>query len=324
MPPLLFFLFFCILAIVLVATALGWQFLETQRRKQVTGILRTLEGKPREEEVEGTILMDPPDTDNPLRRLATRLNISIVLEASLQQSGLNWSLNQLFAAMGIGALAGIVLGVWLNLFVFWPISSVLFGTALGALPYFFVRFKQRRRLAAFEEQFPEALDFLARSMRAGHAFSVSLEMLGSESADPLGQEFRTLFNEQNLGAPLEVAFENMLRRFPTVDVRFFASSVMLQKQTGGNLSEILLRLAYVIRERVRLKGQVRAISAHGRLTAGILTAMPILLMIALLFVAPGYLQGLARDPDGKWLILAAIISQLLGYYFIRRIIRIKI
>jgi tight adherence protein B len=226
--------------------------------------------------------------------------------------------------MGIAALAGIILGWWLNLFVFWPLSSLLFGVALGALPYAYVRFKRQRRMAAFEEQFPEALDFLARSMRAGHAFSVSLEMLGAESPEPLGQEFRTLFNEQNLGAPMEVAFENMLRRFPLVDVRFFASSVMLQKQTGGNLSEILLRLAYVIRERVRLKGQVRAISAHGRLTAAILTAMPIVLMLALFFVAPGYLQGMARDPDGKYMILAAIVSQFLGYYFIRRIIRIKI
>ena len=226
--------------------------------------------------------------------------------------------------MAIAAVAGIILGWWVNLFVFWPLSSLLFGAALGALPYGYVRFKRQRRMAAFEEQFPEALDFLARSMRAGHAFSVSLEMLGAESPEPLGQEFRTLFNEQNLGAPLEVAFENMLRRFPLVDVRFFASSVMLQKQTGGNLSEILLRLAYVIRERVRLKGQVRAISAHGRLTAGILTAMPVVLMLVLFIVAPGYLQGMARDPDGKYMILAAIVAQFLGYYFIRRIIRIKI
>src|ERR1700681_823978 len=178
--------------------------------------------------------------------------------------------------MGVAAVAGIILGIWLNLFVFWPLSGLLFAIGLGALPYAYVRFKRRRRMAAFEEQFPEALDFLARSMRAGHAFSVSLEMLGAESPEPLGQEFRTLFNEQNLGAPLEVAFENMLRRFPLADV---------------------------IRERVRLKGQVRALSAHGRLTAGILTAMPVVLMFALFFVAPGYLQGMARDPAGKYLIL---------------------
>ena len=118
-----------------------------------------------------------------------------------------------------------------------------------------------------EEQFPESLDFLARSMRAGHAFSISLEMLGEEMADPLGQEYRTLFNEQNLGAPLDVALRNFAERVPLLDVRFFTSSVLLQKQTGGNLSEILGRLAYVIRERFRLKGQVKAASAHGRMTA---------------------------------------------------------
>ncbi len=322
MPPLLFFLFFCILAVVLVAMALALHFLETQRKKQVTGILRTLEGKPAEEE--STILLEPPNPENPLQRLVSSLNLSQTLESTLQQSGLNWSLNQLLIATGIAAVAGIIVGWQLNLFVLWPLSSLMFGIAFASLPYAYIRFKRQRRFTAFEEQFPEALDFLARSMRAGHAFSVSLEMLGAESPDPLGLEFRTLFNEQNLGAPLEVAFDNMLRRFPIVDVRFFVSSVMLQKQTGGNLSEILLRLAYVIRERVRLKGQVKAISAHGRLTAGILTLMPIGLMLALFFVAPGYLQGMARDPDGKYLIFAAIVSQLLGYYFIRKIIRIKI
>ncbi|HLK19077.1 MAG TPA: type II secretion system F family protein [Bryobacteraceae bacterium] len=323
MPPLLFFLFFCILAIVLVATAFGLHVLESQRKKQVTGILRTLEGKGRDEE-ETNILLDPPNPDNPLQRLAANLKIRETLEDSLLQSGLSWTLNETITGMGIAAAVGVLLGFWLNIFVFWPLSCLVFGLALGSLPYAYVRFKRQRRMTAFEEQFPEALDFLARSMRAGHAFSVSLEMLGSESPEPLGQEFRTLFNEQNLGAPLEVAFANMQRRFPLVDVRFFISSVMLQKQTGGNLSEILLRLAYVIRERVRLKGQVRAISAHGRLTAGILTVMPVVMVIALLFVAPGYLQGMVRDPDGKYMILAAIVSQLLGYYFIRKIIRIKI
>ncbi len=224
----------------------------------------------------------------------------------------------------MAATVGVLLGWKMNLLIYKPISIVVFGLVGAILPYAWVRFKRGRRFAAFEEEFPEALDFLARSMRAGHAFSISLEMLGQESPEPLGAEFRTLFNEQNLGAPLEVCFANMLRRVPLIDVRFFVSSVMLQKQTGGNLSEILVRLSYVIRERFQLKGSVKAASAHGRLTAMILTLMPIVLMFALFWVAPGYLQGMAKDPDGKWLILAACISQLLGYYFIRRIIRIKV
>jgi tight adherence protein B len=149
-------------------------------------------------------------------------------------------------------------------------------------------------------------------------------MLGEEMADPLGQEFRALFNEQNLGAPIDLALRNFTMRVPLLDVRFFTSSVLLQKQTGGNLSEILSRLAYVIRERFRLKGQVKAASAHGRLTATILTLLPVVTMLALLFVAPGYLQGMAEDSDGKYLIGGAIVAQVLGNFFIKKIINIKV
>ena len=149
-------------------------------------------------------------------------------------------------------------------------------------------------------------------------------MIGEDMADPLGQEFRTLFNEQNLGAPLDLALRNFGQRVPLLDARFFISSVLLQKQTGGNLSEILQRLSYVIRERFRLKGQVKAASAHGRLTATILTVLPIATMLGLLIVAPGYLQGMAADSDGKWLIGGAVAAQVLGNYFIKRIINIKV
>jgi tight adherence protein B len=143
-------------------------------------------------------------------------------------------------------------------------------------------------------------------------------------ADPLGQEFRALFNEQNLGAPLDIALRNFTLRVPLLDVRFFTSSVLLQKQTGGNLSEILSRLAYVIRERFRLKGQVKAASAHGRLTATILALLPVATMLGLLFVAPGYLQSMAADDDGKWMIGGAIFAQILGNFFIKKIINIKV
>ena len=132
-------------------------------------------------------------------------------------------------------------------------------------------------------------------MRAGHAFSISLEMLGEEMADPLGQEFRALFNEQNLGAPIDIALRNFTTRVPLLDVRFFTSSVLLQKQTGGNLSEILSRLAYVIRERFRLKGQVKAASAHGRLTATILTLLPVATMLACSLWLPAICRAWRRS-----------------------------
>ena len=242
----------------------------------------------------------------------------------IQQAGLNWSPTRLIAAMGLAMIPGLGIGAIMPFLLNGPTTAVTLALTFGALPYLIVRKKRSKRLATMEEQFPEALDFLARSMRAGHAFSISLEMLGEEMADPLGQEFRALFNEQNLGAPLDIALRNFAMRVPLLDVRFFTSSVLLQKQTGGNLSEILSRLAYVIRERFRLKGQVKAASAHGRLTATILTLLPVCTMLALLVVAPGYLQGMAADPDGKWLIGGAIFAQVLGNFFIKKIINIKV
>jgi tight adherence protein B len=226
--------------------------------------------------------------------------------------------------MAIAAIIGLVLGTMFPFLVNGPITAVVLGLACSTLPYLYVRQKRQRRLNALEEQFPEALDFLSRSMRAGHAFSISLEMVGEEMADPLGQEFRALFNEQNLGAPLDVALRNFGLRVPLLDVRFFTSSVLLQRQTGGNLSEILTRLAYIIRERFRLKGQVKAASAHGRLTATILTLLPIGTMLGLLVVAPGYLQSMAEDADGKWMIGGAVVAQILGNFFIKKIINIKV
>jgi tight adherence protein B len=323
MTTVFLFLFCCILAIVLVATAVGFNFLESQRKKQVKSMLRTVDGNP-SEEAATHILFEAENHEDLMVRAVSRLHWAQGLETVLQQSGLNWSMGRLLAYTVAGAVIGLVLGWKFNILVFSPLSLVAAAAACSSVPYLYVRYKRRQRFAEFEEQFPEALDFLARSMRAGHAFSISLEMIGDESPDPLGLEFRTMFNEQNLGAPMEVALANMERRLPLVDVRFFISSIMLQKQTGGNLSEILTRLAHVIRERFRLKGQVKAASAHGRLTATILTLMPVALMLGLMFVAPTYLQGMAKEQDGKWLIVAAIICQIVGYYFIRRIIRIKV
>jgi tight adherence protein B len=323
MSTVFFFLFFCILAVVLISTALGLNFLESQRKKQVKSMLRTVEGNP-SEQADTHILFEADDSDDLMARAVSRLDWAQHVEATLQQSGLNWSLGLLLILTLAGAAIGLILGWKFNVLAFSILSLLAAALAFASLPYLYVRYKRRRRFAEFEEQFPEALDFLARSMRAGHAFSISLEMIGDESPDPLGLEFRTMFNEQNLGAPMEVALANLERRLPLVDVRFFISSILLQKQTGGNLSEILTRLAHVIRERFRLKGQVKAASAHGRLTATILTLMPLALMLGLMLVAPGYLEGMAREADGKWLVLGAIVGQLVGYYFIRRIIRIKV
>jgi len=308
---------------VLVATSVGLKFYEARRKKQVSEMLQTASGEP---VVKVSNLLKDIDPDQPtgFKALVSRLQFSRHAQEQIQQAGLSWSPSRLLIAMGLAMIPGLGIGAWSKLLLNGTTSAVVFALITGAIPYMIVRYKRTKRLNALEAQFPDALDFLARSMRAGHAFSISLEMIGEEIADPLGQEFRALFNEQNLGAPLDIALRNFTLRVPLLDVRFFSSSVLLQKQTGGNLSEILSRLAYVIRERFRLKGQVKAASAHGRLTATILALLPVATMLGLLVVAPGYLQTMAADNDGKWMIGGAIFAQILGNFFIKKIINIKV
>ena len=322
MSPILGIIIFLVLfAIIMIAVGLGSRFVEVQSKKQVANILNPVTAE--EQTVQTSILMDPEERD-PLENLLQRSDIPGRLQGLLQQAGLQWSPSHLLIAMMVGGVVGATLGWWMQPLGFTLASSLFFAFLLGGAPFFYVRYKRRKRLEAFEEQLPEALDFLARSMRAGHAFSISLEMLGTESPDPIGQEFRALFAEQNLGAPIEVALENFSKRVPLLDVRLFVSSVLLQRQTGGNLSEVLSRLAYLIRERFRLRGQVKAASAHGRLTSRVLTALPIVMVFALQAVAPGYLGEMAKDSDGKWLIAGALMAQIIGYLIMKRITNIKV
>jgi tight adherence protein B len=319
MPVGVIVAFVVVFALIMVAVSVGMKFFDARRKRQVADMLQTASGEP---VVAIANLLKEIDSEKRtgLKALVKSLHFSQHAQEMIQQAGLQWTATRLLSAMGLMTIPGAVIGFMLG----GPAACVLGALACGILPYVFVRKKRTKRLDNLEEQFPEALDFLARSMRAGHAFSISLEMVGEELPDPLGQEFRTLFNEQNLGAPLDVALRNFTNRVPLLDCRFFTSSVLLQKQTGGNLSEILSRLAYVIRERFRLKGQVKAASAHGRMTASILTILPVATMLGLLFVAPGYLQGMAADPDGKKMIAGAVIAQILGNYFIKKIIKIKV
>jgi len=323
MPAGFIMAFVVIFVLVLLAVSVGMKFFDARRKQRVSSMLQTAAGEPVVtltnllKEVEG-------ERGSGFRRMLSRLQFSRHAQTQIQQAGIAWSPARLISAMGLAAIPGLGIGAALPILLNGPLTGIVLASIFATLPYLWVKRKRKQRLDRLEEQFPESLDFLARSMRAGHAFSISLEMLGEEMSDPLGQEFRALFNEQNLGAPLDVALRNFSERVPLLDVRFFTSTVLLQKQTGGNLSEILARLAYVIRERFRLKGQVKAASAHGRMTATILTILPIGTMACLLMIAPGYLQGMARDPDGKIMIGAAIVAQILGNFFIKKIINIKV
>jgi tight adherence protein B len=245
------------------------------------------------------------------------------IQTLLEQAGLRWDVARL-----VHACLGMFLGGYALAYLLLPAEYqrfALLAAALGAcLPMLFVLRKRSDRMRKFEEQFPESLEFVARSMRAGHAFSVSLEMIHREFQEPLGGEFRRTFEEHNLGMPLELALEKLGRRVPSLDVHFFVSAVMLQKRTGGNLAEILDKLAYVIRERFKLRGRIRAISAHGKMTGTALTLIPIGVAIMMFWANPDYIRFFFEDEIGHYMMGAAIALQVIGYGVIQKIVNIEV
>ncbi len=224
------------------------------------------------------------------------------------------------------ALCAGVTGVG-SLFVLtgiWRLAAFPAALACGYLPLWSLGRKIRKRLHHFEGQFPDGLEFIARSMRAGHAFSVALEMLHREFDEPMAGEFRRTFEEQNLGMPLEMALAKLAERIPLLDVKFFASAVQLQRKTGGNLTEILDKLAQLIRERYQLRGKIRAVSAHGRMTGKALSSIPVFVGVMMCFVNREYATFFSQTFDGRLMIAGAVVLQIIGYLVIQKIVNIEI
>ncbi|HWF07532.1 MAG TPA: type II secretion system F family protein [Bryobacteraceae bacterium] len=313
--------FLVILALLLFSIGFGLRFYEKQRRRKLVSMLRTVTENGEDHHVNLLIENAPKDG---VQDLLGEMNITGHIKNVLTESGLDWTLSRLLTTMGVTFMLGAIASAWVPLGAPAAVRALALGICTGFVPYFYVSKKRSKRIDALETQLPDALDFLSRSMRAGHAFTISLEMVGEEIHEPLGQEFRGLFNEQNLGASLERSFANFARRVPVPDVHFLCSAVLLQRQTGGNLSEILNRLSLIIRERFKLKGQVKAVSAHGRLTATILCLLPIATLGGLMLTSPGYLDPMFHDPIGRKIVIAGVVAQILGNFFIRKIIRIKV
>jgi tight adherence protein B len=192
------------------------------------------------------------------------------------------------------------------------------------LPYSYASYRRNKRFEKFEELFPEAIDTLARAVRAGHAFTTALEMITDEVAEPVSGEFRQLYEEQKFGMPVRDALLNLTERVPLVDIKFFVTAVMLQRETGGNLAEILDNLSYVIRERFKIQRQVRVYTAQGRLTMALLMGMPPIIIVVMMVLNPSFIRPLFSDPIGHTLLVAGITLQTIGYFVIRKIIRIQV
>jgi tight adherence protein B len=239
----------------------------------------------------------------------------------IDQSGVKMSVGMLLVVSLVTALVG-ALGMSAVVRAGW---SLPLGAALGfALPFLVLKVKRRHRLLTFEEHFPEALDLISRALKAGHAFATGLKMVADEMQEPVGPEFRKTFDEQNFGLPLKDALDNLSLRVPSLDVRFFATAVLIQRETGGNLSEILENLSHVVRERFKILRQVRVYTAHGRLTGWVLLALPAFLAVALMFINPDHMNLLFRERMGQQMLTAALIMQLFGYFWIQKVIKIEV
>ncbi|MFN0106683.1 MAG: type II secretion system F family protein [Bryobacteraceae bacterium] len=323
-------MFFVILVVVWLISLLAWWFLSRTFRNADVGKIRSRlvdpAGKKKESNKKKAMALihtDEAVAGQVVTRLLQRLELRDRLHRLLEQAGLRWKVARLMHGCLFMFLCGYG-GGWL----FFPahLRQFAFIPALiaASFPIIFVVRKRGERLHKFEEQFPESLEFVARSMRAGHAFSVSMEMIHREFQEPLAGEFRRTFEEHNLGMPLELALEKLATRVPSLDVHFFISAVMLQKRTGGNLAEILDKLAYLMRERFKLRGRIKAISAHGRMTGTALTLIPVGVAVLMFWANPEYLRFFFDDELGNYMMGGAVLLQLIGYAIIQKIVNIEV
>jgi tight adherence protein B len=254
-------------------------------------------------------------------RILSKTNAGPRLARLIEQSGVKTTPSAVIllslAGAGIGALACLI---FVRIAFLVPVAAI----AAGMAPIGYLLQRRGARLRAFEEQFPEALDLMSRALRAGHAFQTAMGMVGDELKEPVGPEFKKTFDQQNYGLPLREALTQLADRVGSLDVRFFVTSVLIQRETGGNLSEILDNLAHVVRERFKIRRQVRIHTAHGRFTAFVLLALPPGLGIVLTLLNPEHMDLLFKERLGHLMIAAAMIMQAIGFFWIRKVIKIEV
>lgn len=255
-----------------------------------------------------------------VNRILVKFPGAIGLQLFITQAGSRWSVGTLI----IGSLVLACFAAWGASLAAPTAWLALVGLAAGGIPYFYLYGKRQGRFRKFDAQLPEAIDLMARALRAGHAIISAVEIVSEETAEPLAAEFRAVFDEQNLGLAIREALLNLVSRVPTAGVRFLATAILLQKETGGNLAEIMDKAASVMRERMRLKGQLRVYTAQGRLTGWFLCCLPFFVFGLISVVNPDYERLLWTSAIGVRLIYGALALMLLGVYTIRRIINIKV
>jgi tight adherence protein B len=288
-------------------------------RDRLSSVQKAAERQPSEELalLRDEMLSEIPALDTLLRRSARVSN----LQDFLSQAGMTIRAGNFLMICGLTSASAGLVGLVVSGSPIFAWAAVLVGLFL---PYSYASFRRSKRFQKFEELFPEAIDTLARAVRAGHAFTTALELISNEVSEPVATEFRKLFEEQKFGMPVRDALLNLTERMPLVDVKFFVTAVMLQRETGGNLAEILDNLSYVIRERFKILRQVRVYTAQGRLTMMLLMGLPPVIVVVMLLINPDFIRPLFADPIGHALVVGGITLQTVGYFVIRKVIRIQV
>ncbi len=314
------------LAVLLLSFAVvAWFTRQTQWEKSVlqrVGEIRSARQADKNlQDAERILKLDQPQRFPWLDSLLKRFPFSASLKTLAMQAGSNWTIGTLFLySIGLGSLA------FLAGYLFFP--AVLLDAALGVVgllaPYLFLKHQRNRRLLAFNTALPDAIDLMGRALRAGHSLSSAIEVLSEQSGAAVAVEFTAVFRQQNFGLPLRDALLQMADRVPSKDLRFLVTAMLVQKETGGNLTEILDRAAYVIRERIRIEGEIRVRTSQGRLTGWILALLPVLMLILTNLINPEYASILLHDPVGHKLLYVGAGMILIGGFFIRRIVNIQV
>jgi tight adherence protein B len=296
---------------------------EQMARRQMQGRIDELVRGPLGDEAASTDLIkgDATGMVPVLDRVIGQTSRGLSMAKWIEQSGVKTTVSGLLVMSAGLAVVGFFIGAMMSVVL---LVRVVVALVFAAIPAVMIKVKRQRRLNKFEEQFPEGLDLMSRALKAGHAFSTGLKMVADEMEDPVGPEFRKTFDEQNFGLPLKDSLANLIERIPSLDVRFFATAVLIQRDTGGNLAEILENLASVVRERFKILRQVRVYTAHGRFTGWVLLALPGALAVALAFINPDHMNLLFRERIGQTLLGIAAVMQFIGYMWIRQIIKIEV
>jgi tight adherence protein B len=254
------------------------------------------------------------------RLLSSRGTLVAPIQTLIEQSGVKTTVGVIVLSTATLAMVGVLIGqAWIRS----TLLGLLIGAFTGAAPYVFLRWKRSRRLDRFEELFPEALSLMCRAMRAGHTFITALGMVAEELPQPIAGEFKLLHDRQNFGLPLAEALRDFGHRIPVLAARFFVTAVLTQRESGGNLTEVLENLASVIRERFTVMRQVKVRSAHGRMTGWILVGLPPAAALVLGIINPGHFKGMIQESLGVQMIVGALILQVAGALIIRKIVNVE-